>query len=325
MTTPKIREAVAVFKSEADLQAAIDDLLSHGFDRAEISLLASSKTVDKKLKRHFTKVTELEDDARAPSIAYVATEDVGAAQGAVISGLLYIGAMVGLIPVVASGGGLAASLLAITVGGGSAATIGLVLADLIGADHADYISDRLDHGGIVLWVRTWNRGDEARAVGILQKHSGADVHVHGLADPHPILEDRYLGAVSEAERKAYRGTDYVRAGDGEYYVAGRVFSNRDDVQSYIERQQYLESLYAGTEQEAFDLEAALRDPESVFHTPQKLVASSISPHIKLEILRRWAYDAKSLETADTEGMRGPGSVDWLQDIALAIRDLEASL
>lgn len=325
MTAVKIREAVAVFKSEFDLQAAIDDLLSHGFDRAELSLLASSETVDKKLGHHYTKVTDLEDEADAPSVAYVASEDVGAAQGAIISGLLYIGALVGLIPVVASGGGLAASLLALTIGGGSGATIGGILAKLVGADHADYISDRLEHGGIVLWVRTWNAGDEARAISILKKHSGADVHVHGLPAFHPVLEDRYLGAVSKAEKQVYRGTNYVHAGDGEYYVSGRVFSSHDDVEAYIERQHYLESLYTAAQTEAFDLEAAMRDPVSVFHTPQTLTASSLTPQLKLELLKRWAYDAKTLELADTDGMRGPASDDWLQDITLAIQELEASL
>jgi len=324
MTTVKIREAVAVFKSESDLQAAIDDLLVHGFDRAELSLLASSETVDEKLGHHYTKVSDLEDDADAPSVAYVASEDVGAAQGAIISGLLYIGALVGLIPVVASGGGLAAGLLAVTVGGGSAATIGVALAKLIGSDHAEYISDRLEHGGIVLWVRTWNAGDEARAISILKKHSGADVHVHGLPELHPVLEDRYLGAVSNAEKQVYRGTDYVHAGDGEYYVSGRVFSSRDDVEAYIEHQQYLESLHTTAKAEAFDLEAAMRDPAHAFHTPKTLATSSLSPQIKLELLKRWAYDAKSLETAQTEGMRGAAPYDWLQDITLAIEELEAS-
>lgn len=36
-----IREAVGVFHSAADMEAAIEDLGEHGFNRAEISLLAS--------------------------------------------------------------------------------------------------------------------------------------------------------------------------------------------------------------------------------------------------------------------------------------------
>ena len=38
-----VREAVGVFKGSAVLQAAIDELLASGFDRAELSLLASEQ------------------------------------------------------------------------------------------------------------------------------------------------------------------------------------------------------------------------------------------------------------------------------------------
>ena len=44
-----LREAVGVFTSENDLQAAIDELLSSGFHRAELSLLASEEAVNEKL------------------------------------------------------------------------------------------------------------------------------------------------------------------------------------------------------------------------------------------------------------------------------------
>ncbi len=43
--TVEVREAVGIFDSEEKMQAAIDDLLSHGFDRAEISVLAPVKAV----------------------------------------------------------------------------------------------------------------------------------------------------------------------------------------------------------------------------------------------------------------------------------------
>jgi hypothetical protein len=38
----------------------------------------------------------------------------------------------------------------------------------------------MDRGGLLLWVRTWDVEDERRAVEILRKHSGSDVHVHAL-------------------------------------------------------------------------------------------------------------------------------------------------
>jgi hypothetical protein len=32
----------------------------------------------------------------------------------------------------------------------------------------------------LLWVRTWDAGDEERAMRILKSHSGDQVHVHAL-------------------------------------------------------------------------------------------------------------------------------------------------
>ena len=44
-----VREAVGVFNRSEDLQDAIDELLSSGLDRAELSLLASEHAVEDKL------------------------------------------------------------------------------------------------------------------------------------------------------------------------------------------------------------------------------------------------------------------------------------
>ncbi len=319
-----VREAVGVFQTEDALQAAIDDLLSHGFDRAEISLLARSDSVEKKLGHAYRKVAEVEDDVAAPRIAYVAEEDVGNAEGAVIGTLMYVGALAGLIPVVASGGALAAGLVALLIGGGSGAALGAALARIIGNEHAEYIADQVEHGGLALWVRTWNEGDEARATKILKAHSGKDVHLHGLPDLHPVLEDRFLGAISDAEAEAYRDTGFVHSGDDEYYVSGKVFSSAEDARSYVERRKYIEALHASVQSENIDLNAALTDPAGTFHTIANLLATPLSNAVKLELLKRWAYDAKSLEVAEGEGMIAPSNGDKLQDIAKAIADLKAT-
>ncbi len=58
----EVKEAVAVFDNVKQLQDAIDELESSGFDRAEISLLASSGAVETKLGHMYEKVEELEDE-----------------------------------------------------------------------------------------------------------------------------------------------------------------------------------------------------------------------------------------------------------------------
>ncbi len=178
--TDGIQEAVGVFKSAEALQDAIDELLISGFDRAELSLLAAEHTVDEKLGHKYRKVTELEDDSAVPRCCYVSTESIGDAEGGLIGGLLYVGALAAAGAVVASGGTLATLLASMALAGGSGGLIGSILAKIVGDHHAHHLQEELDHGGLLLWVRTWDDRDEKRAVDILKKHSGRDVHVHAL-------------------------------------------------------------------------------------------------------------------------------------------------
>lgn len=177
-TQSEIREAVGIFDSEEALQAAIDDLLSHGFDRAEISVLAPVTAVEEKLGHHFQTVQEIEDDQGIMTKNYVPIETIGDAEGAVIGSLMYVGAFAGIV-LVASGGALAAALAALALGG-SGTAIGIALSRFMKQHHADYIAEQLEKGGLLLWVRTWDQKDEDKAVKLLSAHSGHDVHVHGF-------------------------------------------------------------------------------------------------------------------------------------------------
>ena len=80
----EVREAVGVFDSAETLEAAVDELQSSGFDRAELSVLAGADTIGKKLGHRYEKVAELEDDATVPTTAFVSTEAIGDAQGSLV-------------------------------------------------------------------------------------------------------------------------------------------------------------------------------------------------------------------------------------------------
>ena len=79
-----------------------------------------------------------------------------------------------------SGGTLAAGITAAVLAGGAGGLIGSILARWVGDHHAHYLQEQMDRGGLLLWVRTWDAEGERRAVEILRKHSGGDVHVHAL-------------------------------------------------------------------------------------------------------------------------------------------------
>ena len=174
-------DAVAFFDSERNLEAAIDELLTNGFSRADISLLAGEKTVQKKLGRHYRSVKELEDSKFAPHVAYVSREAIGDAEGAVIGAPMYLGGVLGAGGVIAAGGPISIALAAAATTAGAGAAIGALFARMIGQRHADYIEDQLEHGGILLWVRAWNKDEEKKALRILKSHSGHDVHIHDFS------------------------------------------------------------------------------------------------------------------------------------------------
>jgi len=177
-----VREAVGVFHSADDLQAAIDELLTSGFDRADLSLLAGQEAVDRKLGPPYRKVAELEDDRRVPRAAYVSVESLGDAKGGLIGGLGYVGAVTAAGAIVASGGTIAGAILGAAVAGWAGGMVGSALARWVGHRQAVRLQEQLDHGGLLLWVQVRDAEHEARAVRILNDHAAADVHVHGLPE-----------------------------------------------------------------------------------------------------------------------------------------------
>jgi outer membrane lipoprotein SlyB len=192
MTDETVREAVGVFDDEARLRAAADELLIAGFDRSHLSLLAGQHTVEQKLGHAYERVAEFEDDPETPRLAYIGSDSRTEAEAGVIGGLAYVGAIAAVGAIVASGGTVAAALAAAAAAGGAGGLIGAALARYIDRHHAHYLQEQLDHGGLLLWVRTADAGHEERARDILSRHSAKDVHVHDL----PVVEHGTKGGVS---------------------------------------------------------------------------------------------------------------------------------
>jgi hypothetical protein len=190
--TDVVREAVGIFHDPRDLEAAIDDLLSSGFDRAELSLLASEHAIQQKLGHRYEKVERLVDDPVIPRAAFVSTEAIGDAKGGLIGGLLYVGATVAAGAIVASGGAIATAIIGSVLAGGAGGLLGAILAKWLDHHHASYLQEQVERGGLLLWVRTMTASDEERALKILQQHAGEHVHVHGK----PLSVDRVESAIA---------------------------------------------------------------------------------------------------------------------------------
>jgi hypothetical protein len=83
--------------------------------------------------------------------------------------------------VVASAGIVAAAVTGTALAG---ALIGTVLARWLDKHHAEHLQEQLEHGGLLLWVRTPDESAERRALEILTRHSAHDVHIHELPGKH---------------------------------------------------------------------------------------------------------------------------------------------
>ena len=218
-----VREAVGVFESVESLEAAIDDLEESGFDRACLSLLASESAVEEKLGRSYMRVESLEDNPDVPRAAFVSEESVGAAEGGLVGGFLYVAGVAAFGGVVASGGALAAAIAALAVAAPAGALLGATLAGIVGAHHADYLYKQLEKGGLLLWVRTFTPADETEAVEILSKHSAHDVHVHDLE----LLKDEVID---------HEGVEIRVHRNGTCSAQGRDFSTLGAARSFIDQE-----------------------------------------------------------------------------------------
>jgi len=206
MSQASTREAVGVFHDRPSLQTAIDELLSSGFDRADLSFLANRETVERRLGHGYRSTAQLEDDATVPTVAYVSTESVGDAEGAIAGGLIYVGAVATAGAIVASGGTFAA---AIAAAGGAGAALGALLDRFLDRRFAERFEDQLAQGGILLWVRTPDPGREEVATAVLKKNGATDVHVHDLAATEAAddMRRRLSALVDEAGRDSFPASD----------------------------------------------------------------------------------------------------------------------
>lgn len=176
-------EAVGIFDNVASLYAAIDELQMHGFNRSEISMLADEQTVEEKLGDAFWKAEKLEDEPDAPRRPYFSEESVGAGEGTLLSIPAYIAAVATAGALMTPAASMATAIAGAALAGGAGAAVGGFLAWLFGKSHAEYLKNQIDHGGLLLWVRTRDEAQQKRAEEILKRHAGHHIHVHPWTTP----------------------------------------------------------------------------------------------------------------------------------------------
>lgn len=175
-----VREAVGVFMTVDDLDQTVEDLRGQGFDTADISVLASDETVERKLGHRLADTRTAEDDPMVPRRPWSAPQARTEGTGALVGVLGYLGAVGAGVLTLATGGTAAAAAIIGVLAGGGAAVAGVRLANAIGKPLADSLQRQIDHGGILLWVRVCDDARATLAKQILTHHGASDVHVHRL-------------------------------------------------------------------------------------------------------------------------------------------------
>jgi hypothetical protein len=176
----KVREVAGVFHSRRAIEAAFEDLLLNGFDRADIDRLASLDEVRRRLKVYVSP-EEAADLTPTPRRPIFAPDDITA--GIAVTGSL-VGAAVGIavvFVVLASGGDGGSAGIAGTLAGIGAGWIGaLLMARMFRRDQLRGLNWIEFDRGIILWVRARSPEREAMAQDILRRNGGHAIRVHEI-------------------------------------------------------------------------------------------------------------------------------------------------
>jgi hypothetical protein len=172
-----IREAVAVFHDPEALQAAVSDLQSHGFDRAEISFIAR-EGFSGHVAEDYREAGEIEDRPDVTREAPTDETDIRQRRTLEISMAATIAAFAAVGFTVLSGGAAAVAAGVGVAAAGGVGGLGALLGRLYGQGQDRLVQEQIDRGGVLLWVRTRDAAAETRALDILRRHAAEDAHVH---------------------------------------------------------------------------------------------------------------------------------------------------
>jgi len=175
--TATVREVVGVVQSSEQLETLAIAFAKAGFDRADIDLMASRKTID----GLYGQMPELDKAVDYQRRELVTGDDKETATVLTFGTLIALGSLGAALPVVASGGAIAAALGSALAGGAVGTGIGALVRDrLIGSADADRIERELKSGGIVVFVRVRDQESEQRAADIMRSCDVTDVHAHDV-------------------------------------------------------------------------------------------------------------------------------------------------
>jgi hypothetical protein len=166
-----IREVVALFNDTDELDKAVYELQTRGFDRAAFSLLASEAAVQMKLGHRYQQVKDVEDDPKTPRETFFSR--VSRLEADYLPAPIL--ASVGIVALAGVG-----SILIVLVAAGAGGLLGAALGRMMHERYAMRVQEQVTRGGLLLWVNVRNAGEEKTALEVLRAHSAHDVHAHDI-------------------------------------------------------------------------------------------------------------------------------------------------
>ncbi len=153
----EIREVVGLFRTRESFDRAVEALLSAGFVREDLSVLASHTS----LEAADTHPPSPRDDALAALVG-----ELKWAFPLTTAGLLAV-----------VGGPITAPLAALVAAGVGGVAIKEYLDELTSHPDTDAFAEALKAGGVILWVATPDEDAERRAADALEAAGGENVHL----------------------------------------------------------------------------------------------------------------------------------------------------
>ncbi|WP_063799752.1 hypothetical protein [Bradyrhizobium jicamae] len=198
----RTREVTGVFHSRKALDDAAQDLLSSGFDRADIDVSASPDEQQRRLNYQAIPAADLADIPAAARRPYVGGDD---RLGLEVVTASVVGCVVALVVAfyLVSREVTPPSVILVSVLSGIVAAAAVIrpLRRVMQRDRARGLEPVAEWEGLLIWVRVQSPEKEALAQEILLRHGGEAVHIHEIdvaktADDlplHSLRPDPWLG------------------------------------------------------------------------------------------------------------------------------------
>jgi hypothetical protein len=164
---PVIREAIASFPDREHFRRAVSELLAAGFERSDLSVLASHDSLA---------VAEAANDSGKGILSAGLSAEIKYVAPLTVAGIIVL-----------SGGPIAIALAALVGAGLGGAALKELFDDYTASRHSEDFAAALKAGAALLWVRCEDPDRELVATRILEEAGGHHVHVHGRS---PRSEER---------------------------------------------------------------------------------------------------------------------------------------